>query len=293
MVTRPFWPQNHSFVIAPIFAHAMNETPRKSRLVSGDGPINRRTVNRDLLRESPSHETVNPEAIARAERSQARNAMGAGLEDQVQSIQTQVRQAPHALQIMSSIVLACAVVIGLLAWLQKSLFLGGAACGLLITGMLGLIWWKRQSKQGSRGGMGLSTSIFDKKALQSFDAALEAAAYELSPEVSSTLRQIKASLGTIAIRNSRSDEHFTQDDRMYLVECLRRYIPDSLEAYLRVPREQRKQAILPEGASAEEAMLKQLHLIQDEIEMRDKKISRSAAEDLLKQQRFLESKKTQ
>lgn len=271
----------------------MNENSRESRLVSGDGPINRRTMNRDLLGGAPPHETVNPEAIARAERSQARSAIGAGLEDQVQSIQAPARQAPQALQIISSIVVACAVVTCLLAWLQKSMLLGGAACGLLIAGILGLLsWWKRQSNQASPGGMGLSIPIFDRKALQKFDAALEAAAHELSPEASSTLRQIKASLAKIAIRASRSDEHFTQDDRMYLVECLRRYIPDSLEAYLRVPREQRNQAILPGGTSAEEAMLRQLRLLQDEIEMRDKKIGRSAAEDLLKQQRFLESKKT-
>jgi hypothetical protein len=61
---------------------------------------------------------------------------------------------------------------------------------------------------------------------------------------------------------------------------------------LRVPREQRGHALLPEASSAEAVFAEQLFILHDEIESRSKKIGRSAAEDLMKQRRFLESKKT-
>ena len=89
-----------------------------------------------------------------------------------------------------------------------------------------------------------------------------------------------------------SDEHFTQDDRMFLVECLRRYIPDSLEAYLRVPHRAPQPGPVTARLIGGRRFANNWILLQDEIEKRGKKIGRSAAEDLLKQQRFLESKKT-
>ncbi len=271
----------------------MNDNPRDSRLVSGDGPINRRTVSREQLENLRPQNAVSPEAIARAERSQARSTLGASLEEQVQSFQTPAHQAPHALQIIASVVLACGVITALLAWLQASMLLGGVALGLALLGALGLLHgMKRQKMLKASRDIAVSAPLFDKKSLRAFDEAMEAAAPELSPGANAALCQLKATLAKIAKHAGPSDEHFTQDDRMFLVESLRRYIPDSLEAYLRVPSEQRSQALLPEASSAEVALAKQLSFLQEEIEKRSKKIGRSAAEDLLKQQRFLESKKT-
>lgn len=77
-------------------------------------------------------DTVSPEAFARAERSQARNTLGAGLAQQLESTQASVHQAPHALQIVFAIVFTCGVLTGLLAWLQMSLVLGAASMGLMV-----------------------------------------------------------------------------------------------------------------------------------------------------------------
>ena len=60
----------------------MNDNEQESRWVSGDGPINRRTANPQQRGASPAQDTVSPEAFARAERSQARSALGAGLAQQ-------------------------------------------------------------------------------------------------------------------------------------------------------------------------------------------------------------------
>ena len=271
----------------------MNENEQESRWVSGDGPINRRTVNRQQLRDTPPADSVSPEAFARAERSQARSALGAGLAQQLEAAQTPEHQAPHALQIVFAIVFTCGVMTGLLAWLQMSLLLGVAALGLVALAALG--WFKgvtRPASGAASRGSGSNAPLFDKKTLRTFDEVLQTTASELSPALHAVLRRIKAALAQAAQHAGPVDEHFTQDDRMFLVECLRRYIPDSLEAYLRVPPEQRSHALSPQEPSPEDTLAQQLMMLQDEIEKRSKKIGRSAAEDLLKQQRFLESKKT-
>ena len=266
----------------------MNENSEDSRWVSGDGPINLRTMNRQQLGAVRPQASVSPEAFARAERSQARSALGAGLAQQLEAAQTPAHQAPHALQIVFAIVFTCGVLTGLLAWLQMSLLLGVAALGLVLLGALG--WFKGVKRP--RPVAVSRAPLFDKKTLTAFDEALQATASELSPAVHAVLRRIKAALAQAAQHAGPVDEHFTQDDRMFLVECLRRYIPDSLEAYLRVPAAQRSHALSAQEPSPEDALAQQLLMLQDEIEQRSKKIGRSAAEDLLKQQRFLESKKT-
>lgn len=271
----------------------MNENSEDSRWVSGDGPINLRTVNRQQLGAVRPQASVSPEAFARAERSQARSALGAGLAQQLEVAQTPAHQAPHALQIIFAIVFTCGVLTGLLAWLQMSLLLGAAALGLVLLGALG--WFKgvkRPTPVAASRSEGPRAPLFDKKTLTAFDEALQATASELSPAVHAVLRRIKAALAQAAQHAGPVDEHFTQDDRMFLVECLRRYIPDSLEAYLRVPPNQRSHALSPQEPSPQDALAQQLLMLQDEIEKRSKKIGRSAAENLLKQQRFLESKKT-
>ena len=75
-------------------------------------------------------------------------------------------------------------------------------------------------------------------------------------------------------------------------ECLRRYIPDTLDAFLRVPATQRKTQLLDGQASAQALLLDQLSALQEEVTLREKKIGRSAAEGLMKQNRFLEAKRS-
>ena len=71
---------------------------------------------------------------------------------------------------------------------------------------------------------------------------------------------------------------------------LRRYLPDSLHAYLMVPKDQRSAQVLERGETAVSLLLGQLKLLGAELDKREKKLTKSKAENLLKQQRFLESK---
>jgi len=119
----------------------------------------------------------------------------------------------------------------------------------------------------------------------------------MAPEVPEPIAVQLTSLKKLIVRIARHantavvDENFTMDDRLYLTECVRRYLPDTLQSYLAVPREQRDAAML-EGQSAAQLLSGQLDLLRAELEKRETGMGRSAAELLLRQQRFLQAKRT-
>ena len=169
------------------------------------------------------------------------------------------------------------------------------AAGITLAGCGALGWiivHNRATTSGASENGAQSPWLFDPASLAVFDASLEKAAAELDEENASRLLAIKAAFKRMGHQVISHDEHFTVEDRMYLRECLRRYVPDSLTAYLGVPAAQRHEALLHNQPCAQAALLQQLDLLQEEILLREKKIGRSAAEQLVRQQRFLASKKS-
>ena len=96
----------------------------------------------------------------------------------------------------------------------------------------------------------------------------------------------------LALGGAPVDGDFTLDDRMYVIESLRRYIPDTLGAYLQVPAAQRPVPGAGEGPSANDLLQGQLALLQSELEQHEQRLHGSAVEALRRQQRFLQSKAT-
>jgi hypothetical protein len=82
------------------------------------------------------------------------------------------------------------------------------------------------------------------------------------------------------------------ENRMYLIECVRRYLPDSLESYLLIPTQQRTVVPIEGLKTAAQVLGSQLDLILLELTKCESKIAKTSAEKLLRQQRFLESKRS-
>jgi hypothetical protein len=81
-----------------------------------------------------------------------------------------------------------------------------------------------------------------------------------------------------------------QDDRFYLGELVRRYVPDTLSAYLQVPAGQRN-TVVPETSLSASALLdEQLALLQAELIRIEKLLVEGSHEALQQQQRFLSAK---
>lgn len=270
----------------------MHPPDKEPYLISSDGPINRRTA---LLEQRQREETptpVNPEALERALRAHLRNALGAPLAQQLAAVERPgAQQAPTGLFIGSGVLVACGAVIGLLGVIQSSgtTVGGGVATGMV--GLMGLFWARRRSGNGSHATLPVQP-LFDPETLDAFDRVLDSACAELGDAAMHPLMDIKQSIASIARHARGVDEHFTTEDRLFLRECLRRYIPDTLEAFLRVPAGQRNTALLDSQTTAEATLLRQLLTLREEIAQREKKIGRSAAEGLMQQDRFLASKRS-
>ena len=250
----------------------MHPSEEDSRLISGDGPVNRRTALQ------PQH---------RAPQQRSQRAAPAALQQRMERVHTRHRfGAPLAEQLAASRVSAQAPASG------AQIVLGVLAASAVA--VVGAIAWKvvHDRANASAGGSAASASLFDSAALAAFDAALDTAAAELDEAHSTRLLAIKDTFKRIGQQPVVQDGHFTVEDRLYLRECLRRYVPDSIAAYLRVPVAQRAQQLWNDQPCAQVALRQQLDLLLEEICLRETKIGRSAAEQLAGQQRFLAAKKS-
>jgi len=260
--------------------------PPDPRYASGSGPVNRRQV----LREKLAAPRVNPLALQRLRRTQALQTLGIPLEQQMQAGQGGALRAPGALGMTAAVLLAAGSVGLLLAWLQSSQALALAGAAALAGSAAAAIARARRAQQNAP--VFEAGAAFGVPSLRKLDSALEAVAPDVGEEIFARLLALKASLVRMAgmLPRAGGDEHFTLDDRLYVVECVRRYLPDSLQAYLLVPPTQRTAGVLEGGRSARGVLQEQLTLLQAELDRREDKLGRSAAEDLMRQQRFLKAK---
>ena len=236
----------------------MNSPEDDSRFVAGDGPVNRRTA---LLHERQARATEEPpahtELAERLHRAHARTQLGTPLADYF-AAPPQAHVAPSALHIATSVLAAGGAVLGLLGVIQSAVLPLAAGAGAAVLGAVG--WWRTRPARPAS-----SAALFDTEALQAFDRALEAAAPELGEQATQRLLQTKEAFRRMGHERPTHDEHFTVEDRLFLRECLRRYLPDTLQAYLRVPAAQRRQVLHEGQPSAHDALLQQLALLHGEI----------------------------
>lgn len=273
----------------------MHPPEEDRRLIAGDGPINRRTAlqQQHSERQERQQRPQRPPPAAlqqRIERVHTRNRFGAPLVEHLAASRDAVQPPASGAQIALGVLAACGGVLALLGAIQSLMLLLVAGIALAGCGALG--WKIVHGRSAVSNANAAPAALFDPASLAAFDAALEKAAAELDDDNAARLLSIKEAFQRIARQGAVQDEHFTVEDRLYLRECLRRYVPDSLMAYLRVPAVQRGQQLLSDQPCAQVALGQQLDLLLQEIVLREKKIGRSAAEQLLRQQRFLDSKKS-
>lgn len=270
----------------------MHPSEEDSRLISGEGPVNLRTALKQKRVLDDSKRQQNSPLQERIERIHTRNRFGVSLVDHLAASRASAQKPASGAHIALGVLAACGCVVALLGAIQSLLLLVVAGMAVAVGAAIG---WKivhNRANAASAGAGAAPAGLFDPASLAAFDAALETAATELDDENAARLLSIKEAFKRIGHQVASPDEHFTVDDRLYLRECLRRYVPDSVTAYLRVPVAQRGQPLLSDQPCAQVALRQQLDLLREEIRLRETKIGRSAAEQLASQQRFLASKKS-
>ena len=264
----------------------MPEHKNDSQRAYASAPVNQRTAPRAAINPPPVHASLK----ARAQRARQRQLLGTPMSGLVARRQA---GAPHERDKFHPGVIAatvCAVAAASALILIRSSAGLALAAALTALGGASFLWQHRSQRLTTPAPASLPP--FDIEALRKVDEAFEATAAVASEPVLAALISLKAAAVrvTLALHSSEVDVGFTVDDRMYVIESMRRYIPDTLAAYLRVPPTQRALPGLQPAKGADQLLLDQLALLQSQLEMREQRLQGSALETLLQQQRFLESK---
>jgi len=261
--------------------------PDPSKYVASSGPVNRRTTGRrDPLPTAP----VNPVVQERLAAAKARHRLGPPLAEQL-LVRPAVARPPIKPLAVAGAILSAASATGLfLAWLQLSWLLASAAAVGLLAGVL-LVVRNSRSDGAAPSEAPPPAQLFDEAQLQAIDRTLDRLAPELPDGVATELVEFKHLVVRIGRHPGAAviNENFTLEDRMYVRECITRYLPDSLEGYIAVPARDRG-TTLADGQSAESLLAGQLAMLRSELERREARMAIAAAEPLLKQQRFLKAK---
>jgi hypothetical protein len=265
------------------------QPPPSPRFASSSGPVNRRTVRQ------PAEVAPLPQAHAslrqRMAQVQARHRLGAPLSQRLMSGGPgHGRTTTPATRIGAAVALALGGVGVLLAGLQASWLLGVGAVGLVGVAVGLWVVARRQSAATHAAAQPL-LPLFDATALVKLDEVLHHLATDMSEAQLAPLRSLADTLERMAplMRRVGVNEQFTQEDHFYVTECVRRYLPDTLQAYLQVPRHSRT-LVGPEVPSADDLLATQLALMQTELTRREQALNSASTEALQRQQRFLKAK---
>ena len=283
---------------SPVKPSPKSQPQSSQRFASSSGPVNRRTVRQPLEVSPPlqAHASLRQ----RMAQVQARHRLGQPLSQRLAvGGSNWLRGATPAASVGAAGALALGGVGLLLAGLQASWLLGAASVGL--TGLAAGLWMvaRRQSAATSLAAQPL-LPLFDATALAKLDEVLHHLASEMTEAQLAPLRSLADTLERMAplMRRVGMNEQFTQEDHFYVTECVRRYLPDTLQAYLQVPRHSRALAASTaptdvgsaESTSADALLAAQLALLQTELARREQALNSASTEALQKQQRFLQAK---
>jgi hypothetical protein len=136
-------------------------------------------------------------------------------------------------------------------------------------------------------------SAWDFDAARRLEQATQTAAGQLPAAALAALERLQATLARLApaLQAGPAELPFRADDALFIAELMRRYVPDSLEAYLRVPAPQRARPLAEAGASAEQLLVQQLDELAAQLAPRETRLAESAAGALLRQGEFLRVKR--
>jgi hypothetical protein len=258
--------------------------------------VSHRPVNQRTTPHAPADKAVHPQVQERIKAMKAKLRFGVPLAEQLQRQEKKplsLTRSPATMVAVFSMALSGLAM--LFALIEKSLLVSGIATFGMLLG--GLTWFRTSSSRLSNFDADASVApLFDRPSLNAFDQALELISHELDAQVDNDiedqLKTIKAQVIRIAqvAHQTQTGESLTFDDKHYLSESLRRYLPDALQSYLAIPLSARHDKHGPDNASSKDALQRQLALLQQEYDRCEQRLNQGAAEQLLRQQRFLEAK---
>ncbi|OYT92066.1 MAG: hypothetical protein CFE43_10055 [Burkholderiales bacterium PBB3] len=269
----------------------MNEPQGKGKFAVSSGPVNRRTAT-PTQRTAPK--TQAPVVLNRLKAAQAKHRLGSGLAQRLAPGASGGHTPARAR--MSLIVQSMGCTVSGVGLFVGAIQNAWPVIGVSAAALLGLgTWTWRSYRQQHASAAEVETklaALIDPADLQRLDSVLEQVAKESGPTTVELLVQFKETLiRCVALASGQQSQGLlASEDSLFIRESVRRYVPDSLQAYLKVPQAERESRVIDDGKTASALLHAQIALIAEQLQQHEARLTQLAGEALLQQQRFLAAK---
>lgn len=266
----------------------MHDPKLSKKYATAQGPVNRRTAPVA----APAPTPPAPIALARLHMTQARQRLGAPLAQQLAAPRHDpVRPGPSSTTIAQTIGGTVGAVGVLLGAIQGSWLTLGASASLLC-GLGGWVAWCWHRRPANPSAAFTPATWVEPTDLQRLDSLMEQLAAEVPDDTVQRLCDIKTALrhSVALLAHIAADSGLPTEDALYVRECVRRYLPDSIQSCLQVPQKDRATRAIEGNRSALALLHEQIGMLMGELQTREARLTQLAGEPLLRQQRFLAAK---
>ena len=264
----------------------MDDRSGKGKFAVSYGPVNRRTV-------APTQKAERPASVvlSRLKARQAKHRLGTPL---LQRIATRADRSTGLPAVTGALIVqtlgatlgATALFLGSIQG-ASILIVAGSAILVGAATWAGLQWRNRKREAPSDHA---TTAWIATSDLERLDTLLEQLAQESEQATIDALCQLKERLFRCVTLVSNNPDLAAPDDTLFVGETVRRYLPDSIQATLKIAPQDRSNQIIDKGKTATSLLHEQLTLLAGELQTRETRLAPLAGEALLQQQRFLAAK---
>jgi hypothetical protein len=263
--------------------------PGKNFAVSS-GPVNSRLVPPSAL---ATQETA-PIVLARLEAARAKLRLGASLAERLSPLQHHADNAGAlGTREIVSVVGAGVSGVGLTLGLIQGAVVVIGASALLLCGFGAAAHFAGKARRQAGGEAVADTSdLVDAKDIVLLDAAMEKLAATANQDTIDRLSDLKAQISRCValLAGAKGNQVYADEDQMFIRASVRRYLPDSIGGFLRVPQKDRESLLMEGGKTALDLLHDQIDMLKSQLQAKEERLAQLAGESLMQQQRFLAAK---
>lgn len=266
----------------------MSDPEISKKFAVSKGPVNRR-----LVAPAPPAQDA-PTVKARLAAAQARQRLGSSLADRLSGVQqrTHINRPLGVVDIfmvLGATVSGVGVILGLI---QSSV--GVAGISMIFSCVFGVkLYLATQARRtDSSAAPQQMVELIQRADIDKLDKAMEKLALEASQVTLDKLSNLKALITHCIsmVTSTQSKQIFSNEDQLFICECVRRYLPDSINSYFRVPQKDRATLVIEDGKTALTLLHDQMDMLANELTVKENHLAQIAGDSLMQQQRFLAAK---
>jgi hypothetical protein len=268
----------------------MNDTKISKKFAVASAPVNKRLQT--PIESAPAK--ISPNIQARLQQVRAKQRLGGSLAERLPktlgtSFSAQALSAGEIMLALGGTISAIGLMLGLI---QSSVLISGLG-GMCFLGFgLKIFLDAKRKKRQRQESTPITEDFINSNDIESLDLALEKLAASASDETMEKLLRLKALLlrCVALMTNAQNINLVPSEDRFFVSECMRRYLPDSIRSYLQIPEKDRSTVLIEHNKSAIVLLHEQINMLAEQLTAKEASLIQLTGESLVQQQRFLSAK---